>query len=373
MRRSAALVGLCMTVVFSMQCQQDTRVVAVSMRPAMAERSHGTEGGLGSGGGLATGSIERSPASTRTPTEVPTVTAKAAPAPEKDTRNRLGSTASIERTPPPSQAESEVVLASNQQPFSTAKSQVDEFQASVSEPPAAGEHEDFAQRDALGFLKFCLEKYKTDIRDYRCTFTKLERILGELKPEQIADVRFRDQPFSVDMTFTKNIADCKRALYVADKWLDDEGNQQAWAKPGGAIVRLLISKILQPIHGSRAKKASRRTIDQFGFGKSFELIIFYCEKAEADDAFSLSYVGQGSIGGRPTYKFERILPYDGDESNYPDHLLVFHIDQETLLPTACYAYSDSAGEQLLGSYIYTDVVLNPGYVADDFDPDIINF
>ena len=154
---------------------------------------------------------------------------------------------------------------------------------------------------------------------------------------------------------------------------NDEGNQQAWAKPGGAIVRLLISKILQPIHGARAQNASRRTIDQFGFGKSFELIIRYSAKAQAENALTLNYTGEGSVGDRPTYQFERLLPYDGNEDNYPDRLLVFHIDQESLLPVACYAYSDKEGNDLLGSYIYTDVKLNPGYSPEDFDPDVINF
>ncbi len=239
--------------------------------------------------------------------------------------------------------------------------------------PETAEYEDFAKRDPLGFLRFCWDRYKTNVQDYRCTFTKRERIGGEYKPEQIADVRFRENPFSVDMTFTKNIGECARALYVADKWVDDEGNQQAWAKPGGAIVRLLISKILQPIHGARAQKASRRTIDQFGFGKSFELIIHYSVKAQSENALSLKYAGEGSVDGRPTYQFERLLPYDGDEANYPDNLLVFHIDRETLLPVACYAYSDKEGNDLLGSYIYTDVKLNPGYSPEDFDPDVINF
>ncbi len=238
---------------------------------------------------------------------------------------------------------------------------------------AYDENEEFARRDPMGFLNHCWDQYKSNVSDYRCTFTKHERINGEYKPEQIADVRFSEKPFSVDMTFTKNIGECARALYVADKWLDDEGNQQAWAKPGGAIVRLLISKILQPIHGARAQKASRRTIDQFGFGKSFELILYYSVKAQKEDALTLRYVGEGSIDGRPTYQFERVLPFDGDESNYPDHLLEFHVDKEWLLPVACIAYSDQAGKDLLGSYIYTDVVLNPGYTPEDFDPDVINF
>ncbi|NOX59225.1 MAG: DUF1571 domain-containing protein [Planctomycetes bacterium] len=274
----------------------------------------------------------------------------------------------VDSSNPGNHDDAHAVLVSSERRLSVERSQVNARDAI-----AEDQHEAFIRRDPLGFLKFSWDKCNKEITDYRCTFTKLERVKGELRPEQITDVRFLREPFSVDMTFTKNVAECKRALYVVDKWVDDEGNQQAWAKPGGAIVRLLISKILQPIHGSRAQNASRRTIDQFGFGKTFELFIYYSEKAKANGELTLRYVGHGEIGGRPTYKIERILPYDGDEANYPDNLLILHMDQETLLPVGCFAYSDEAGKELLGSYIYTDVVLNPGYEPKDFDPDLINF
>ena len=69
-------------------------------------------------------------------------------------------------------------------------------------------------------------------------------------------------------------------------------------------------------------------------------------------------MGRGEIGGRPTYVFERHLPYTGDEADYPDRLLVFHIDGQYLVPTGCYCYADEAEQALLGSYLYTDIQLN---------------
>ncbi len=46
------------------------------------------------------------------------------------------------------------------------------------------------------------------------------------------------------------------------------------------------------------------------------------------------------IGGRPTYVFERWLPYTEPDDPYPDRLLEIHVDRELLLVTACFAYSD---------------------------------
>lgn len=353
-----------------MHCQSESRVTTMFAGPNQVDKTADNNAAQPEAGAaqpeapVAIQSVPQSSSDTPVASsDTPVVVAKAAPAPQDSVQQNSATPGkgAVE------QPESGAVLASNAPVLAT---DLGPRTNSVSTIP---NYDDLAQRDPMAFLQFCWDEYKKNVTDYRCTFTKHERIMGQLQPEQIADVRFREAPFSVDMTFTKNIGECKRALYVADKWLDDEGNQQAWAKPGGAIVRLLISKILQPIHGPRAQKASRRTIDQFGFGKSFELIIHYSKKAQAEDALTLRYAGVGEVEGRPTYKFERILPYDGDEANYPDHLLVFHIDREMLLPVACYAYSDQAGNDLLGSYVYTDVVLNPGYVADDFDPDIINF
>jgi hypothetical protein len=233
--------------------------------------------------------------------------------------------------------------------------------------------EALARREPLAFLEQCLRRYREEVRDYRAVFSKQERIDGDLRALQRANVRVRAEPLSVDMEFFENVREAKRALYVAGAWFDDDGVPQVWAKPGGAILRAVVPRIQQPVAGKRAKAASRRSIDQFGFGRTLELILEYSYKAQRAGQLRLQFAGQGLIDGRPTYVFKRWLPYDGDESNYPDNLLVFHIDQDWHLPTAVYAYSDDAGEQLLGSYVFSEVELNPGYTADDFDPDKIDF
>jgi hypothetical protein len=60
------------------------------------------------------------------------------------------------------------------------------------------------------------------------------------------------------------------------------------------------------------------------------------------------------------------LPYDGPEGTYPDARMVLHLDQEWLLPTAVYSYADHEGKDLLGSYVFTKVRLNPGLTDDAF-------
>lgn len=230
------------------------------------------------------------------------------------------------------------------------------------------EHEQLASLDPLAFLYRCREHYRRNYRDYTCTFVKQERIGSRVTPEQVIHVAYREEPFSVNMDWIHNAEEAQEVSYVAGRWPDKNGQDQAWCKPAGAIAKLFISKILQPIHGKRADKASRRTIDQFGFASTLDLIIKYSERSREKGVLDLRYVGRGSTNDRSTYVFERRLPYTGEEEPYPDALLVFHIDTEWLVPTACFSYADKDGEELLGKYVLTDATFNVGLTDTDFGP-----
>jgi hypothetical protein len=232
--------------------------------------------------------------------------------------------------------------------------------------------EQLVRSDPLRFLRRCRENYASTIDDYTCTFTKQERIRGKITPEQETRVKFRSQPYSVNMEWLRNAGDAAHVVYVEDRWHNKKGEEMAWCKPAGAIAKIFISKIQQPINGKRAGKASRRTIDQFGYANTLDLIIHYSEKAAAEGLLDLRYAGTGSIDGRPTYVFERLLPYTGEEQPYPDRLLVTHIDQEWLLPTACFSYADDEGQELLGKYLLTDASFNVGLTDADFGPEALD-
>ncbi|MCP4589676.1 MAG: DUF1571 domain-containing protein [bacterium] len=237
---------------------------------------------------------------------------------------------------------------------------------SMSEP------ERLARDDALAFFKYCAEQYERDVRDYRVTFTKQEVVRGKLSKEQVTDVRFRELPYSVDMTWTQNAARAGRVLYVAGRRVDDDGAELALIKPSGILGGLGI-KVWRAIHGREASREARRAIDQFGFRNTLGLILEYSEKAQAEGVLDLEFVGKGSIDGRSTFVFERRLPYNGDETVYPDRLLVVHVDQEWLLPTGCFSYADDDGAELLGRYLLTSAEFNLGYGDADFDAEQINF
>ena len=237
---------------------------------------------------------------------------------------------------------------------------------SMSEP------ERLARHDALAFFKFCLDEYHRNIRDYNVTFTKQEWVRSKFTPEQVTHVRFRESPYSVDMLWTQNPGRAGHVLYVEGRRVDAEGNELALCKPAGILGGLGI-KVWRAIHGRDAQREARRTIDQFGFRNTLELIVKYSDRAAAEGKLELDFVGDGTINNRPTYVFERRLPYTGEEEPYPDRLLVIHVDKEWLLPTGCFSYADDDGTDLLGRYLLTGAEFNVGYGDIDFDAKSIKF
>ncbi len=216
--------------------------------------------------------------------------------------------------------------------------------------------EERAARDPLGFMEYCVRRYDNGVRDYTCVFTKQELIADKLSTEQVMNAFFREKPFSVRLEWTRNEDKCSRALYVADRWVQN-GKQMAVVEPG-AIARLFLPYVMREIDGADARKSSRRTINQFGVRNSMELIVKFCKLAQKQGILKFEYLGKGEVGGRETLVFERRLPYTGENGTWPDRVLVVHMDKEHLVPALCTAYGDDDKKVLLGKYMTTDLKMN---------------
>jgi hypothetical protein len=226
---------------------------------------------------------------------------------------------------------------------------------------------EFARRDPRGLLRLARERCQRETGDFSCLFVKQERINGTLKPVEEIDARYRAEPLSVFMTWRCGADQAKRALFIdSEEYVDGQGQRLARVEPAGALLRLVVSDVLVPIHDARARAASRRAIDEFGFRSTFELLERVNDLAAARHELDFQYAGEGAVDGRATVILVRHLPYTGAGGPYPDAKLVLHLDQEWLLPTAVYSYTDPEGHELLGSYVFTQVQLNPGLGEDDF-------
>lgn len=226
---------------------------------------------------------------------------------------------------------------------------------------------EFARRDPRGLLRLAREHCQRETGDFSCLFVKQERINGTLKPVEEIDARYRADPLSVFMTWRRGADQAKRALFIdSQEFVDRQGQRLARVEPAGVLLRLIVSDPMVPIHDARARAVSRRAIDEFGFRSTFEILERVNDLAAARNELDFRYEGEGAVDGRVTVILVRRLPCTGPGGPYPDAKLILHLDQEWLLPTAVYSYTDPEGQELLGSYVLTQVKLNPGLGEDDF-------
>lgn len=224
-----------------------------------------------------------------------------------------------------------------------------------------------AERDPMDLVRRGIERYDREVRAYRCVFIKQELLPDGISEVQEIEVRYRESPRTVYMLWLKNADQARRALYAdSPEYVDKNGQKVARVEPAGAIARLFVSDVKVLVDGAEAKKSSRRGIDEFGFRAAYDLLMKYNTLAAERGVLDLKYGGTGEIDGRPTFKLIRNLPYVGPAGAYPDARMVLHIDQEWLLPVAIYSYADAAERELLGSYVYTKVELNPPFTEADF-------
>lgn len=227
---------------------------------------------------------------------------------------------------------------------------------------------DVVKRDPERVIRLAIERYDREIRDYTCLFQKQERIGSKLRKQEDIAVSYREAPRSVFMIWKKNADQVKRVLFEdSPDYVNKKGEKLARVEPAGALISLVVSDIMMPIHSKRASETSLRPIDQFGFHAALDLLerdnLFARDNGDLD----LRYEGEGEVDGRPTWKIVRYLPYNGAGGQYPNAKLIVHIDQKWLLPVAVYGYADREGRELLCSYVYTNVTLNPGLTDGAFD------
>jgi hypothetical protein len=224
-----------------------------------------------------------------------------------------------------------------------------------------------AQRDPMALVRMGREQYEKNVPEYSCTLVKQERLGDKLSDVQEIEFRFREAPRAVYMIWRANADATRRALYKDQSdYVDKQGRKLARVEPAGAVARLFVKDIFMPIHGAEARKVSRRAIDEAGFEAIFDLLTKYNGIAAEHGVLDFAYSGTGTVDGRPTFVFTRNLPYAGPDGPYPDARMILHMDQQWLLPVAVYSYADPGEKELLGSYVFTQINLDPKFGDDAF-------
>ncbi len=231
--------------------------------------------------------------------------------------------------------------------------------------------EDLAMTDQIALLEMCLDNYREHYSDYTCLFTKLERINGKFQPKQLVDVAFRQEPFSVAMTWRTEDEEGEslkmpkgdRALYVEGKWKD-----KMLVRPTSPLLQALTGGFVQrKPRDPEVMKSTLRPISSFGFERSLENLLSVYRAADEAGDLTTKFAGYTTIGDREAIVIERYLPAEKD---YPAARTVTAIDVQYLVPVLVEGY-DWEGDKFC-TYTFADVQFNLNLTEERFSPEAMD-
>jgi hypothetical protein len=211
--------------------------------------------------------------------------------------------------------------------------------------------------------KESLENIDRNIRDYSCTFVKQERIDGELGEPQHIFMRIRHEPFSVYMSFLKPFQG-REVLWVAG-----QNNNEMVVREAG-LKRMLGKMNLDP-QGAVAMRGQKYPITRVGIRNlTAELI----RQFEADSKYGECEVVHKAdpeikISGRSATMVQIVHPIP--RQNFRAHIARLFFDNELriVIHYDAYMWPEQPGGRppLDESFTYTNLKINNGYAARDFD------
>jgi hypothetical protein len=224
--------------------------------------------------------------------------------------------------------------------------------------------EQLARTDHVALIEQCLENYRQNVADYTCTFKKQERIRGAIGLEQEIQVRFRQEPFSVAMTWVSHPPMGDRVLYV-----EGRNGGQMLVRPASSILRALAPEgVWRQPDGDEAKASTLRTVDRFGFERGMLSLLDVYRHAKAGGRLQEQFGGYYQVNGRQAMQLVRVLT--DKDGQCPARKTHIYIDVEYLVPVMIEAFGWD-NEEFLYRYVYSDIKSNVGLTETAFTPESI--
>lgn len=217
-------------------------------------------------------------------------------------------------------------------------------------------------------LKTSQASIDQNVRDYSCTLVKRERVDGELGEYQHILMKVAHDPFSVYMSFLKPHTG-REVLYVAGQ------NENKLIVLEAGFKRLVGKLHLDP-QGATAMNGQKRPITDVGFRNLTAKLIRLWEAESKFEECEVTSNADTKINGRSTTMFQVTHPLP--RQNFNAHVARIFFDNELRVPIHYDAYSwppqEGTQPPLEESYTYTNLKMNNGFTARDFDaynnPDI---
>jgi hypothetical protein len=225
----------------------------------------------------------------------------------------------------------------------------------------------------LQLARDALVSMRRDIKDYRATLLKRERIGGKLGGESVMELKvINPREASEGQTAVAMHVYLKFLAPSMSKgreviWIEGSNNNQIVAHEGG--FKNLLTMNLDP-EGTIAMLGNRYPITGIGMIRLVEKLI---EKGQRDREIGLCDVkvlDKQAVGDRDCKLIQVTHPEKKD--GYDFHIAQIFFDSERMIPLryAAYDWPSSKGKEppLEEEYTYTNVEINVGLTAEDFNP-----
>lgn len=212
-----------------------------------------------------------------------------------------------------------------------------------------------SEADFLRLLARAESAY-AEVRDYTATMTSVERVKEALEPENRILLKFQ-RPLKVYMRWVDGPAKGREGLYVADA----HDGKFILAEPEG-MAKFFIAR-LDP-SDPRILQRSRHPVTDVGIGRLLEIVGDNARRAAREKALRVRDHGLAEVAGRRVRQVEAVLPKDPG-AGYSGYRVTLSFDEEHHLPIRVVVYDWR--DRLVEDYTYSQLVLNPGLKAADFD------
>lgn len=218
--------------------------------------------------------------------------------------------------------------------------------------------ERLARTDPVAVLENCLRRYAREVKGYQAALLKQERIGGKLQRGEVIDVLFREGPFSVRLDWREGARLARRTLYVRG-----ENNDRLLVLP--TILPGLLGVVERDPRGPEARRSGRYPLTEFGMKIGTQRVLAGWEEARKQGSLHVEYLGESRVreaGDRPCWVLRRTGYARADDEGIAE--LTVYVDRESWLQVG--SVLRGADGQVIGSYFFRDVRLNPPFRDDDF-------
>jgi hypothetical protein len=214
---------------------------------------------------------------------------------------------------------------------------------------------------ALAAIKECQHRFRS-IRDYTCTFSKRERINGQLMPLYVLIMKARTQPRSIYVK-TRQPSPGREAIYVVG-----QNDGKVLAHDAG-LNKLLAGTVRLEPTGGRAMEGCRHPISEAGIGPLLDALQTRWSSELAPSESVVAFREDQMVGTRRCTMIETTHPHQQPEFMF--YRVRLFIDDELGLPIHFEAYdwpsSPGTPAELVEDYTFSDLRLNVGLDNLDFN------